>query len=127
MRRYSVQPRNQIFVNDYRFLSFAKNMGKNMGKNISKNVRGKYRHTRLDHVKQSATDAFKATSKRVMTLSNNCFIEALKMACHIFLFHSLIVTYKLSLILYISMQNHHYFNVKHTICIGLDSYYFVEP
>ena len=71
MRHYSVQPRNQIFVNDYRFLSFAKNMGKNMGNNISKNVRGKYSQTRLDHAKQSATDAFKTTSKRVITLLNN--------------------------------------------------------
>ena len=30
---YSVQPRDQIFVKDYGFLSFAKNMGKNIGKN----------------------------------------------------------------------------------------------
>ena len=38
----SVQPRDQIFVKDYEFLSFAKNMGKNIGKNISKNLRDKY-------------------------------------------------------------------------------------
>ena len=37
MMRYSVQPRDQIFVKGYGFLSFAKSMGKNMGKNISKN------------------------------------------------------------------------------------------
>ena len=36
MMRYSVQPRNRIFVKGYGFLSFAKNMGKNIGKNISK-------------------------------------------------------------------------------------------
>ena len=42
MTRYSVQPRDQIFVKDYGFLSFAKNMGKNIGKNISKNLSGKY-------------------------------------------------------------------------------------
>ena len=30
MARYSVQPRDRIFVKDYGFLSFAKNMGKNM-------------------------------------------------------------------------------------------------
>ena len=35
--RYSVQPRYQIFLKDYGYLSFAKNMGKNIGKNISKN------------------------------------------------------------------------------------------
>ena len=42
MRRYSVQPRNQIFVKGYGFLSLAKNMGKNIGKNTSKSLSGKY-------------------------------------------------------------------------------------
>ena len=32
MMRYSVQPREQIFVKSYRFLLFAKNMSKNNGK-----------------------------------------------------------------------------------------------
>ena len=36
--RYSVQPRDLIFVKGYGFLSFAKNMGRNTGKNISKNL-----------------------------------------------------------------------------------------
>ena len=40
--RYSIQPRDQIFVKEYGFLSFAKNMGKNISKNISKNLSGKY-------------------------------------------------------------------------------------
>ena len=79
MTRNSVQPRYRIFVKDYGFLSFAKNMGTNIGKNISKNLNGKYipgmlprvaqvyDHTRqkpLDHAKQSATEAFKTASKR---------------------------------------------------------------
>ena len=42
MTRYSVQPRDRIFVKGYGFLSFAKNMGKNIGKNISKNLSGKF-------------------------------------------------------------------------------------
>ena len=60
---YSVQPRNRIFVKGYGVSSFAKNMSKNIGKNISKNVSGKYSQKLLDHAKQSATDAFKTTSK----------------------------------------------------------------
>ena len=32
MKRYSVQPRDQIFRNGYGFLSFARNMGKNISK-----------------------------------------------------------------------------------------------
>ena len=58
----SVPPRDWIFVKDYRFLSFAKNLGKNVGKNISKNLSGKYSQKLLDHAKQSATDAVKTTS-----------------------------------------------------------------
>ena len=41
-------------------------MAKNLGKNITKNVSGKYSQKLLDHAKQSATDAFKTTSKRVI-------------------------------------------------------------
>ena len=73
MSRCSVQPRDRILVKGYGFLSFAKNIGENIGKNISKNLSSKYSpgmlavHQKLlDHAKQSATDAFKTTSKRVI-------------------------------------------------------------
>ena len=36
MTRYSIEPKEQIFVKGYGFLCFAKSMGKNIGKNISK-------------------------------------------------------------------------------------------
>ena len=35
MTWYSAQPRNQIFVKEYGFLSFAKNMGKIISKTLS--------------------------------------------------------------------------------------------
>ena len=64
MTRYPVQPRDQIFVTGYGFLSFTKNMGENIGKNISKNLSSKYssgmlsmRQKLLDHAKESTTDA----------------------------------------------------------------------
>ena len=38
MTRYSVQPRDWIFVKGYGFLSFAKNMGKSISKNSGKNI-----------------------------------------------------------------------------------------
>ena len=60
MMRYSIQPKNGIFVKGYGFLSFAKNMGKNIGKSFS----GKYspgmlamRQELLDYAKKSKTDA----------------------------------------------------------------------
>ena len=63
MTRYLVQPRDEMFVKGYGFLSFAKNMGKNIGKNISTNLSGKYSQKLLDHAKQSATDAFNCFKK----------------------------------------------------------------
>ena len=66
MTRESVQPRDQIFVKGYGFLSFAKNMDKNIGKNIRKNLSSKYSQKILDHVKQYPTDAFKKPSKRAI-------------------------------------------------------------
>ena len=33
---YLVQPRDRIFIKDYGFLKFAKNIGKNIGENIIK-------------------------------------------------------------------------------------------
>ena len=62
--RYLVQPRDQIFVKGYEYLSFAKNMGKNIGKNISKNLSDKYSQKIIDHAKISATNALKTSSKR---------------------------------------------------------------
>ena len=66
MTRYSVQPIDQIFVKGYQFLSFTKKMGRNIGKNISKNLNGKFSQKHLNHAKQSATDALKTDSKRVI-------------------------------------------------------------
>ena len=33
--RYSIEPKDKIYVKGYRFLSFAKSMGKNTGKNTA--------------------------------------------------------------------------------------------
>ena len=55
---YLVQARDRIFVKGYHFLSFSKN--------ISKILSGKCRQKLLDHAKQSAKDALKSSSKRVI-------------------------------------------------------------
>ena len=64
--RYSVQSKHRIFVKGYEFLSFAENMRKSIGKNTSKKLSGKYCQKPLDHAKQSASDALKTSSKRVI-------------------------------------------------------------
>ena len=66
MMWYSVQATDQIFVKGYGFLAFSKSINKNIGKNISKHLSGKYSPKPLDHTKQSATDALKISSKRVI-------------------------------------------------------------
>ena len=47
-------------------LILFKRMGKNIGKNIRKSLNSKYSQNRLDHAKQSATDALKTSSQRVI-------------------------------------------------------------
>ena len=66
MTCYSIQPRDQIFLKGYGFLSFAKYMGINIGKSISKNLSCKYSRKVLDQAKQSTADALKTPSKRVI-------------------------------------------------------------
>ena len=47
--RYSIEPRDRIYVKGYGFLSFAKNMGKNLSNKDSKKL--------LDSAKKSTADA----------------------------------------------------------------------
>ena len=56
--RYSIKPRDRIYVKRYGFLSFAKNMGKSLS--------SKYSQKLLDSAKKSTTDAIKITSKRAI-------------------------------------------------------------
>ena len=64
--RYSVQPRDRLFVKGYGFLSFTKNMDNNIGKNISKTLNGKYSHKLFDRAKQSPIEGFNTASKRAI-------------------------------------------------------------
>ena len=52
---YSIEPRDKIYVNEYGFLSFAKN--------IDKNLSNKYSQKIIDTAKKSASDAIKAASQ----------------------------------------------------------------
>ena len=47
-------------------MDFWVDMGKNIGKNINKNLSHKYSQKRLDHAKQSTTDALKTASKKIV-------------------------------------------------------------
>ena len=54
--RYSIEPRDRIYVKGYGFLYFAKNMGKSLS--------NKYGQKLLDSAKKSTTDSIKTASKR---------------------------------------------------------------
>ena len=56
--RYSIEPRDRIYVKGYGFLSFAKNMGKSLS--------NKYGQKLLDSTKKSTTDAIKTASRRAI-------------------------------------------------------------
>ena len=56
--RYSIDPRDRIFVKGYGFSSFAKNMGKRLS--------NKYGQKLLDSTKKSTTDAIKTASRRAI-------------------------------------------------------------
>ena len=52
--RYSLEPRNRIYVKEYGFMSFTRSMSNKYGKK------------RVDAAKKSATDAVKTASKRAI-------------------------------------------------------------
>ena len=54
--RYSIEPRDTIYVKGYGFLSFSKNMGNNSSKKYGQKV--------PDSAKKSTTDAVRTASKR---------------------------------------------------------------
>ena len=56
--RYSIEPRDGIYVKRYGFLFFDKNMGKNLS--------NKYGQKLLDSTKKSTTDAIRTASKRAI-------------------------------------------------------------
>ena len=56
--RYSLEPRDRIYVKGYGFMSFAKNIGKNLSNKYSQKI--------LDTAKKSATDAIKTASQRAI-------------------------------------------------------------
>ena len=52
--RYSIEPRDRVYVKGYGFMSFARSMSNKYGKKL------------VDTAKKSATDAIKTTSKRAI-------------------------------------------------------------
>ena len=56
--RYSIEPRDRIYVKGYAFLSFAKNMDKSLSNESSQKL--------IDTAKKSTTESIKTASKRAI-------------------------------------------------------------
>ena len=56
--RYSIEPKNRIYLKGYELLSFAKNIGKNLS--------NKYSQKLLDTAKKFTTNAIKSVSERAI-------------------------------------------------------------
>ena len=56
--KYSIQPRDKIYVKGYGFLTFAKNMGKNLSNKCGQKL--------FDSAKKSTADVIKTASKRAI-------------------------------------------------------------
>ena len=56
--RYSIEPKDRVYVKGYGLLSFTKNIGKTLTNQYSQKV--------LDAAKKSTTDAIKTASKRAI-------------------------------------------------------------
>ena len=63
--RYTIEPRDRIYMKGYGFLSFAKNVGRHTNK-VAKNLSNKYGQQRHDSAKKSTTDATKTALERAI-------------------------------------------------------------
>ena len=64
--RYSIEPRDRIYVKGYGFLSFDKNMGKNLSNKSAATSATDVTQNLLDNSKKFTIDAIKTASKRVI-------------------------------------------------------------
>ena len=56
--RYSIEPRDRVYVKEYGFMSSAKNIGKNLINKYSQKI--------IDTLKKSATNATETASQRAI-------------------------------------------------------------
>ena len=75
MTRYSVQPRDWLFVKGYRFFT---TMRKKIGRDITDNLSSEYSPKVPNHAKQFATDATKAASKRIFQKAAEATADLIK-------------------------------------------------
>ena len=64
--RYSIEPRDRIYVKGYGFLSFAKNMGKSLSNKYGQKLLDSAKKSRTDAIKQHQKEQFKNQQKQLL-------------------------------------------------------------
>ena len=64
--KYSIEPRNRIYVKGYGFLSFAKNMGKNLSNRYGQKLLDSAKKSTIDTIKLLQKDQFKKQQKQLV-------------------------------------------------------------
>ena len=64
--RYSIEPRDRIYVKGYGFLSFAKNMDKSLSNKYGQKVLDSAKKSTTDAIKQHRKEQFKKQQKQLV-------------------------------------------------------------
>ena len=64
--RYSIEPRDRIYVKAYGFLSFAKNMGKSLSNNYGQKLLDSAKNPTTDAIKHHQKEQFKKLQKQLV-------------------------------------------------------------
>ena len=65
--RYSIEPRDRIYIEGYEFLPFAKNMGKSLSNKYGQKVRDSAKKSTTDTIKTASKKQFKKQQKQLET------------------------------------------------------------
>ena len=76
--RYSIEPRDRIYVKRYGFLSFAKNMGKNLSNTYGQKPLDSAKKYTADSIKTASTRAAQKTSEVTWDLIGNKIADKIK-------------------------------------------------
>ena len=76
--RYSIEPRDRIYVKRYGFLSFAKNMGKNLSNTYGQKPLDSAKKYTADSIKTASTRATQKTSEVTWDLIGNKIADKIK-------------------------------------------------
>ena len=70
-QRYSIEPKNRIYVEGYGFLSFVKNMGNSLRNKYSQKLLNRAKKSTMDAIKTASEKAIQKTTEATSDLTGN--------------------------------------------------------